>query len=304
MLRTNEKRLVKMAIQGKVGPAVRGRPWTPDQHGQIHSLPGVGSIVYNVKVGDSAFGWRGDHIEPGVSAVVDESKRGAGPNAAFNFLACCGNEALLVSGAAEGARGCVVGHHGGIEHVIIDFDDRTLERMTLDDKILIRAFGQGLELPDFPDIKVYNLDPGLLKAMGVKPQKDGTLALPVTTLVPGALMGSGLGQADPASGDYDITTMDQGLVRKHGLDQICFGDFVALMDCDNTHGRHFLSGAVTIGVVVHSDCILSGHGPGVATLMSCRTGKIQPILSTKANIGRVLKIGRYRPSRRAKKPRS
>ncbi|MFH1739476.1 MAG: DUF4438 domain-containing protein [bacterium] len=143
MLRTNEKQLVKMAVQGKVGPAVRSRGWTPDQFGKIHAVPGVGSIVYNVKVGDPAFGWKGDHIEPGVSTVLDETKRNEAPNAAYNFLACCGNEAILVSGDAKGKRGVVVGHHGGIEHVMVDFDDATLDKLTLDDKILIRAFGAG-----------------------------------------------------------------------------------------------------------------------------------------------------------------
>ena len=301
MLRINENQLVKIAVQGKIGPAVRSRSWTPDQFGQVHAVPGVGSIVYNIKVGDRAFGWKGDHIEPAVSTVVDETKRNDPPNAAYNFLSCCGNEAVVVSGDAKGARGVVVGHHGGIEHVLVDFDDRTLDKLTLDDKILIRAFGQGLELLDYPDIKVYNLDPSLLKKMRIKENRDGTLTVPVTSMVPGELMGSGLGHADPASGDYDITTMDENIIKKHKLDKMCLGDFVALMDCDNTYGRHFLSGAVTIGIVVHSDCILSGHGPGVATLISCREQKIKPIISPPANIGRVLKIGRFRPSRRTRK---
>ena len=301
MLRTNENQLVKMAVQGKVGPAVRHRSWTPDQFGKVHAVPGVGSIVYNIKVGDPAFGWKGDHIEPGVSTVVDETKRTDPPNAAYNFLSCCGNEAIVVSGDPKGARGVVVGHHGGIEHVLVDFDDRTLDKLTLDDKILVRAFGQGLELLDYPDIKIYNLDPSLLKKMNIKENLDGTLSVPVTATVPGELMGSGLGHADPATGDYDITTMDEKVIQEYKLNQLRLGDFVALMDCDNTYGRHFLSGAVTIGIIVHSDCILSGHGPGVATLMSCRGQKIRPVISPRANIGRLLKIGRFRLSRRSRR---
>ncbi|HOE10758.1 MAG TPA: DUF4438 domain-containing protein [bacterium] len=301
MLKTNEKHLVEMAVQGKIGPAVRSRGWTPDQFGKIHAVPGVGSIVYNVKVGDPAFGWKGDHIEPGVSTVVDENKRADSVNAAYNFLACMGNEARVVTGDAKGAKGVVVGHHGGIEHVMIDFDDKTLDKLTLDDKILIRAFGQGLELTDYPDVKVYNLAPSLLHKMGIKAGRDGTLQVPVTAMVPGELMGSGLGHPDPVSGDYDITTMDEKVIRKHNLDKIRFGDFVALMDCDNTYGRHFLSGAVTIGIVVHSDCIISGHGPGVATLLSCRTPLLKPMRSADANIGQILKIGRFRKPPRTRK---
>ena len=48
----------------------------------------------------------------------------------------------------------VTGHHGGVEHVIADFDDETLGKLTQDDKILIRAYGQGLSLTDYPEIKV------------------------------------------------------------------------------------------------------------------------------------------------------
>jgi len=129
-------------------------------------------------------------------------------------------------------------------------------------------------------------------------EKRGLLEVPVTAMVPGALMGSGLGHPDPASGDYDITTMDTGLIRKHQLDRLCLGDLVALMDCDNTFGRHFLTGAVTIGVVVHADSILSGHGPGVMTLLSCRSSGIKPRRDAGANIGRYLRIGRYRKDHR------
>jgi len=41
---------------------------------------------------------------------------------------------------------------------------------------------------------------------------------------------------------------------------------------------------VTIGIVVHSDCLLAGHGPGVTTLMTCATPLIEPVIDAKANI--------------------
>ncbi|GAI63850.1 unnamed protein product, partial [marine sediment metagenome] len=53
-------------------------------------VPGVGGITYNIKVGDCAFGWEADHVEPGVSTVVNEEKREEGPNCAYNILACMG----------------------------------------------------------------------------------------------------------------------------------------------------------------------------------------------------------------------
>jgi len=58
---------------------------------------------------------------------------------------------------------------------------------------------------------------------------------------------------------------------------------------------------VTIGIVVHSDCIISGHGPGVATLLSCRTPLLKPMWSADANIGQILKIGRFRKLPRTRK---
>ena len=292
-LRTNEENLVCMAAQGKPANPLRFGEFEMDWEGQGHSLPSVGGITYNVKVGDSAFHWRGDHIEPGVSMVLDEEKRSGKQNMALQFLACVGNEATVISGAAKGARGTVVGHHGGVEHILVDFDDKTLNKLTYDDKILIRAYGQGLKFLDLPEVYVYNLDPKVLKPWGIK-ISGIKLEVPVAMTVPSSIMGSGLGHGDPATGDYDITTQDPKAVKRYGLDKLRFGDFVAILDADNTYGRHYYEGAVTVGVVAHSDSFLSGHGPGVSTLFSSRTGAIVPKISKDANLAKVLRIGRHR----------
>ena len=294
MLKTNERHLVRMAVQGKVAAAMRFGAFEIDSEGRGRAVPSVGGIVYNVKVGDPAFGWAGDHIEPAVSALINEEKRGNRENQAFNFLACVGNEAVVVSGDAKGARGVVTGHHGGVEHVLIDFDDEALEKLAIEDKILVRAHGQGLALSDHPAVKTYNLDPGLLHKLGIRSAK-GEIAVPVTAKIPAALMGSGIGHPDPGTGDYDITTQDPQMVKKHGLDRLRLGDFVAILDADNTFGRHFYSGAVTIAIVAHSDSSISGHGPGVCTLLSARKG-IRPVVDADANLGRLLRIGRFRDS--------
>lgn len=293
-MKTNENRLVKIAVQGKPANPLRFSEFEMDHEGRGHALPSVGGIVYNVKVGDSAFGWRGDHVEAGVSVILDEEKRSSKQNMAFGFLPCIGNEARVVSGAAKGAKGTVVGHHGGVEHLIVDFDDRTLDQLTYDDKILVRAFGQGLKIEEAPEVAIYNLDPRLLKPWGVTVLRGGRLEVPVAISVPSAIMGSGLGHPDPASGDYDITTQDPKAVKRWGLDRIRFGDFVAILDADNTYGRHYYEGAVTIGVVAHSDSFLSGHGPGVSTLFSSKMGHIVPKISKDANLAHVLRIGRFK----------
>lgn len=291
MLRTNKDRLVMISIQGRVSYPVKRTAYTITYDGQPIVVPGVGGITYNIKVGDKAFGWEADHVEPGVSTVVNEEKRNEGPNYAYNTLACIGNQARIISGDAKGAVGIVTGHHGGIEHVLIDFDQETLEKLCIEDKILIKAYGQGLKLLDYPEIKVFNLDPSLLEKMNIKEMGDGTISVPITTEIPAKLMGSGLGSASVASGDYDITTADKKMVEKYKLDQIRFGDIVAISDADNSYGRSYKEGAVSIGIVVHSDCVIAGHGPGVATLLTSTSGKIKFHIDTEANIANYLNIG-------------
>ncbi|GAH09379.1 unnamed protein product, partial [marine sediment metagenome] len=68
-------------------------------------------------------------------------------------------------------------------------------------------------------------------------------------------------------------------------------DFVAIMDHDNRYGRAYRKGAVTIGIVIHSDCLRAGHGPGATTIMTCKTSLIKPVINPQANIANILKIG-------------
>ena len=79
------------------------------------------------------------------------------------------------------------------------------------------------------------------------------------------------------------------------------GDFVALQDHDNRFGRAYRKGAVSIGIVVHSDCLIAGHGPGVTTIMTCETSLIEPAIDPKANIANLLKIGTAAPKKTARK---
>ncbi len=293
MLRTNVKNLVMMSVQGKVA-----NPWAPrahevDSEGKPFLLPSVGGIVHNIKVGDPAFGWEADHIEPCVSAILDEKNRYDSPNRGFVFYACIGNEATIKAGDAKGKKGVVTGHHGGAEHVMIDFPDTALQKLALDDKIMIKGFGQGLKLLDYPDIAVYNLDPNLLKKMKIK-RKGKKLQIPVTAKIPAELMGSGTGALQMGGGDYDIMTTDKKFIKKHNIDKLRFGDFVALMNHDNLYGRSYRQGAITIGIVIHGDCLLAGHGPGVSTLFSARKPVIEPIIDRNANIAKLMKIGRFR----------
>lgn len=278
-MRTNKQKLVKQALQGQIKNCVTKNPYFITNDGDVRVLPAMGGITYNVKIGDSVYGWEGDHIEPGVTIKHEEEVA----NDALNLLSCIGNEAVVVSGDAKGTKGYVTGKHGGVEHILIHFNNK-LEDMTIEDKILVKAYGQGLTLLDFPEIKIMNIDPNLLLKTQIK-EENGVLKIPVTAIVPAYLMGSGIGEPSCYRGDYDIMTTDKHVIKENNLDKLKFGDIVLLQDCDNTYGRGYLKGAVSVGVVIHSDCVRMGHGPGVTTIMTSKKPLIEGIIDPKANIG-------------------
>jgi hypothetical protein len=291
-MRTNKSKLVMISVQGMISKPEHSGRHSVSHDGGPFMVPGTGGITYNVRIGDPAFGWEVDHVEPGVSSRLDEKDRSSPTNLGYNFYACIGNEAKVVTGDAKGAKGVVTGHHGGAEHVLIDFPNDVLEQLTLDDKFLIKGFGQGLRLLNYPDVHVYNLDPNLLEKMGII-EKDGELYVPVVAVVPSFLMGSGIGDTSMGTGDHDIMTADEETLKKHELDSLCFGDIVYIEDHDNSFGRCYRRGATTIGVIIHSDCKLAGHGPGVTTIMTSATPILKHAISPNANIARILKIGRF-----------
>ncbi len=294
-LKTNEAQLVEQSVLGQVSAPVSRGAWRVGPDGKASLLPGVGGITYNCKVGDSATRWEADHVEPGVSVKTEKQDQ----NTALNTLACVGNVARVVSGDAKGDKGTVTGKHGGIEHVLVDFADPTLEKLVIGDKVQIRARGLGLKLVDAAHVALMNLDPRLLAKMA--PKRDGdTLQVRVARLVPAAIMGSGLGRAHTFSGDYDVQLFDSEVVAQYKLADLRLGDIVAVEDADHTFGRIYRKGAMSIGIIVHSCCMTAGHGPGLTSLMSSRDGKIVPVIDPSANIANYLKIGRMRPKRRSR----
>ncbi len=82
MLRTNEDKLVMISVQGQISaPACQPRICFD---GVVRVTPGTGGITYNVKVGDPAFGWAGDHVEPGVSTKnTDDRANSSMPDRAY-----------------------------------------------------------------------------------------------------------------------------------------------------------------------------------------------------------------------------
>ncbi len=292
MFKTNRDRLVKVSVIGEVvSPVISDAVYKVTADGEPVILPGVGGITYNIRVGDPACGWMADHVEPGVSLEnrVTDSRSGHGQSNALNVLACIGNEAVVVKGDAKGDKGVVVGKHGGIEHVMVDFPPETMEKLVIEDRVQIRACGVGLQLLDAPDVKVFNMSPEFLDAINPKLSK-GTLEVPVTHVVPAAIMGSGLGRQQTSSGDYDITMFCDETVKECGLEDLRLGDLVAIKDADSSYGRIYRKGSMTVGIVTHSNCVIAGHGPGVTTLFTSTKGMIKPVIKKDANIAKLLKL--------------
>ncbi|MGO8805946.1 MAG: DUF4438 domain-containing protein [Candidatus Bathyarchaeia archaeon] len=291
MLKTNADKLIKVSVMGEIASPTIRSIYNVSATGQPLVLPGVGGITYNLRVGDPACGWEADHVEPGVSVENKENdaRSGQAANTAFNVLSCVGNEAIAVNGDGKGARGTVTGKHGGIEHVLVDFPSGILDKLVIGDRIIVKAFGTGLKLLDFPEIKIFNMDPVLLAACDPQPKED-KLVVPVTHVVPAAIMGSGLGANQVNSGDYDIQLFDKAVVDQYGLETLRLGDLVAIVDADHSFGRIYRQGAVSVGVVIHSNCITAGHGPGVTTLMTSPSGKIVPSVTREANVASLLKL--------------
>ncbi|HEY8297439.1 MAG TPA: DUF4438 domain-containing protein [Candidatus Baltobacteraceae bacterium] len=285
-VRINHAELVTTAVVGEVAPALLNTGlYDVSFDGQPLILPSVGGINPNVRVGDSAFAFAADHIEPAVSARNPDDRI----NVAFNTFSCIGNEAVILTGDAKGKRGRVTGKHGGIEHVLVDFTPEIMREMAIGDKIQIWSRGLGMRLLDTPDVKIFNADPEFVDAWGLEFDESYVRAR-VARIVPAAVMGSGLGRSTVVRGDYDIQTFDDAVAEQYGLRELRLGDIVAIVNADHSFGRIYRTGAISVGVVVHGRSFVSGHGPGVTSLLTSSTGKIEPVIDDTANLASILKL--------------
>jgi Domain of unknown function (DUF4438) len=305
-LRLNSDELVIQAVMGQIAhPVGRANPYRIGQDGVPRVLPGTGGISLNCRIGDPCVGLAADHVEPGV-ALHNNGREiiGAanGPNMALLTSACVGNPARVVTGPAAGAIGMVTGKHGGVDHVLVDFDKKTLYRLNIGDRIQIYACGLGLQLPDFRQVTVTNCAPGLLRRWKPRPH-DGALEVRVTHTVPASIIGSGLGKNNVWRGDFDIQLFDGPTRRRHHLDTLRFGDLVAVLDSDMRFGAAWRGGRVTIGVVVHSDSTTAAHGPGVTPLLTGPASCLRPIRDSSANIAYLYQRRTFLPPR-ARQPLS
>lgn len=283
-MRHNADKLVHVSVMGQIAspslPGLPAEPYRLDADGKPFLYPTHGSIVYNVSVGDSAYGWLADTIHPSVSIHLKE-----GPaNQGLNILSCVGNTATVMTGAARGTKGVVTGKSGRFsEHVIVHFSVADREKMAIGDKILVRSAGVGLELADFPTIKLKACSPTLLEKLVDGHDEQGRLRVKVVANVPSYLLGAGAGLASDG-GSLHIQTVDKAALAEAGLDALRLGDVVAMHDFDSRYSHGFFRGAVGIGVVGQGDSPRPGYGPGLTLLMTSHDGKIAPVVDAGSNL--------------------
>jgi hypothetical protein len=283
-IRSNRDKLVSVSVMGQVAspgfPGLPAEPYRLDAQGRPFLLPTYGGIVYNVSVGDSAYGWLADSIHPGVSIGLKDDNGNRG----LNLFACVGNTAIVMSGDAKGARGVVTGKSGRFsEHVILHFSRAEREKMAIGDKIVVKALGVGMDLLDHPDIKLKSCSPELLDGLEVSDGPDGKLHVPVTAVVPPHLLGAGAGLTSEG-GSLHIQSQDKQALQEAGLDGLRLGDVVALQDFDSSWNHGYFRGAIGIGVVGQGDSPRAGHGPGITLLMTSAAGGIAPTVTPGVNL--------------------
>jgi hypothetical protein len=280
--RTNKERLVKLSVMGEIQHPTATGGYRTTFNGRALMVPGGAGVKLNVRVGDPAYGWVSDHLEPGACIVNTGPAR---QFTALNAFACVGNEARVVTGDAKGALGTVTGKHGWTK-TFVDFPMETLERLAIGDKIQVTGWGVGLEVEGFEDIRIMSLSPALLEAMDVKVE-GSQLAVPVAKVVEGRMMGSGMGGGSggiPDLGDFDVQSTCPELTGALGYSDIRIGDILAIKDMLSHYARGIHPGAVTIGVVSHGASSMSGHGPGVSPLISTPPGRLKPVLNPSSNV--------------------
>jgi hypothetical protein len=295
-LKSNLSSLVKISVVGEIAnPAMPGLPASPyfvAADGEPMLVPTFGGLVYNVRIGDRATGWAAELIQPGVSI----KNANAAANVALGVYACLGNRARVVNGAAAGATGTVIGKSGRFaEHVICDFPPAAIEKMAPGDRIQVQAYGVGMKLDDFPTLQFKSCAPELLDAINPDVSSDGKLVVPVKGIAPSVLAGAGAGLGSE-NGALNLQTSDPEKLAEAGLENLRFGDLVAVTDWDSRYGHGYLRGSTVVGVVCQGGSFRSGYGPGIAVIMTGKSDALLPVQTAGANIADLLHLRTETPA--------
>lgn len=289
MVKTNRDKLLEIGVVGEVTHSAVTPNYKTNWTGEPSLSLGRGGIVYNVKPGDSCFGWAwGEKVEPGVSLDGVGNDRAMG---SFRNFTCVGNTAKVVKGEAKGEKGVVVGKVGYLpgraHHVLVSFPEETLEKLAIGDKVMVRSVGVGLKFTDHPGVRAVGVSPQMLDKMNLS-EEDGKLVVPVVKVIPPEYVGQGSGGSPAESSNWDVMTQSPDAVKE--LKGLRLGDLVCLKDILTAWGRGYFEGAYTVGVVSCGASESMGQGIGVTVLMTCKAGEIKPIVDPGACIANYLEV--------------
>jgi hypothetical protein len=271
---TNAASLVHTRLVGLVTAASANAVVNPAGLAQV--LPGQGGVLIWPTLGEVAMGWQSDHLEVGASV------RNSDPAAdqALQILACVGNRAMVLDGSAAMSRGMVVGKHGA---VLISFPRSTLQQMGPGDRVVIDAFGVGLQITGQDQVFLHSCDPALLGWMVDGTEPHGRLRIRVSALFGREAAAGGLGM--PAS-RFNLD-LDPDLASRPGTGAAAtlrLGDIVAVADQDHRSERRFRAGWLAVGVLCHGRSAAGGHGVGMATLLTAPADRISLIADSGASL--------------------
>ena len=283
--KNNADQVISVSVQGVITPPrmppLPAMPYSLAADGSPFLLPAYGSIVYNVSVGDSAYGWLADCVHPGVSIMLND----ATGNRGLNVLSCVGNTAIVMTGNAQRARGTVTGKTGRFsEHVIIHFEEAVREQLAIGDKIVIKAKGTGLAFDDHPDVMLKGCSPELVEALEVTTNAEGKLAVPVVAQVPPHLLGAGAGLVSDGGSIHISRLPTAPPCATLACTNCGWAMSWRLTDYDSSWNHGYLRNAVGIGVVAQGDSPRAGYGPGITLVMTSAGGNIAPMLSPGVNL--------------------
>jgi hypothetical protein len=265
-------------------PEFGSTPYRVSADGSSYVPVGDGGIVLGVRLGESVFARDADHAAPGACLVHPDE----GARHALTVYSCIGNQVVIRTGLAAGARGIVVGKRGEAGRVIVSLAQEDLARLRPADQVAVRAYGQGWRPAGFPaEVTVLNTAPAAFAALPVAVTGGGRVLAGVRMIAASKLAGNGIGR--PAAGwDLDLQLSESGGQSgdgSGGTGRLLLGDLLAVSDLDARWNMGYRRGWLTVGLVVHGASPLPGHGPGITPILTGPAGVLQAEADPVGHVG-------------------
>lgn len=297
MIKPNTKNTVEWGIFARVVNLIAVKP--PGNAGKTslkEQLPFCG-LTYNVRIGDLVFGWSGQIVEPGVVLVAsDFADKSFTPSVSLASVCSIGSKVKLIGAETPSLEGVVVGASCAVPGgIIVDFPERIYHKIGLEAQFCIHTRSSPRCLAEYPSISIFRFDQESFSRLELQQAGRNRLMVPVCYFIPGSYFEVMRYKQFILPTLCYFNTNDKKSIDVLGIEQMKFGDFIAITDLDCTNGFNREKGAVSIGIVIRSPVPEWNVGVGVNIILSSREGHILPVTNPSANLGRYLAIGRYRP---------